>query len=358
MIQWPLPRYNWRIYGIISLPCLLIVRSYYYVYVLGFERSIDGWQIPHSDCLSQSCLVPQHPYSNLLAFQMKYPDDCNPLFRPYSGASYLASCTEYWKSLDISLSAVILYRFRSARGFFSACLLICNCYGQHPNFGFHTRRYKPLILLVTQGLLYLLVYGTWLLFWHRAPLGARLSTTIKSPNLSPRFSQLPAHLRLLYLFLTKNMISSLGISHMKRAWHRFQRFLKPHRSDPKPTAANAPPQPVPTHQSDNSVLISVPLNVRPFKDAPLEDLPAEIRRHLLSILEYERLKCLVHASPIYHHHYLLDRQYILCKCLENTFGSRVMMTDACAIYQSGLLNLSETNPKEKITRFLRSYQDC
>ena len=34
-----------------------------------------------------------------------------------------------------------------------------------------------------------------------------------------------------------------------------------------------------------------------------------------------------------------------------------MISDACVIYQSSLLNLLDTNPKEKVTRFLRSYQD-
>lgn len=35
-------------------------------------------------------------------------------------------------------------------------------------------------------------------------------------------------------------------------------------------------------------------------EAPLETLQADIRRHLLFTLEYESLKALVHASPIYH----------------------------------------------------------
>lgn len=154
------------------------------------------------------------------------------------------------------------------------------------------------------------------------------------------------------------MIIHSETSHLKRVWHRFKRFLKPRRPDSKPTVADRPPGLAPTHQSENSVSIPVPPNPGPSKSTPLEDLPAEIRRHLLSILDYERLKCLVHTSPIYHQQYLLDRQYILCKSLENTLGSSGLITDACAIYQSGLLNLSETNPKEKITRFLRSYQDC
>lgn len=42
----------------------------------------------------------------------------------------------------------------------------------------------------------------------------------------------------------------------------------------------------------------------------LENLPAEIRRYLLLTLEYEALKALVHASPVYHQQYLLDRKHL------------------------------------------------
>lgn len=87
---------------------------------------------------------------------MKYPDDCNPPFRPYSGAS-LSGFVH--RTLDI-VGNLAIAGSEALRGSFSACLLIYNRYGQHPNFRFHIRRYKPLILLVTQGLLYLLVYGT------------------------------------------------------------------------------------------------------------------------------------------------------------------------------------------------------
>lgn len=45
--------------------------------------------------------------------------------------------------------------------------------------------------------------------------------------------------------------------------------------------------------------------------ASLEDFPAEIRRHILSMLELDELKVLVRASPVYHQQYLLDRRYLL-----------------------------------------------
>lgn len=39
-------------------------------------------------CLNEAC-----SYSNVLASQMQYPDNYNPLFRPYSGHLYFALCT-------------------------------------------------------------------------------------------------------------------------------------------------------------------------------------------------------------------------------------------------------------------------
>ncbi|OJJ87649.1 uncharacterized protein ASPGLDRAFT_63789 [Aspergillus glaucus CBS 516.65] len=88
-------------------------------------------------------------------------------------------------------------------------------------------------------------------------------------------------------------------------------------------------------------------------NTPLENLPAEIRRHLLSTLDYEGLKALVHASSIYHQQYLLNRHHLLCKCLETTLGSNT--TGACAVYQSGLVEFSKTRTEEIITQFLESY---
>ena len=38
-------------------------------------------------------------------------------------------------------------------------------------------------------------------------------------------------------------------------------------------------------------------------------------------------------------------------------GSNTIIIDACAVYQSGLLNLPEIDPEEDITRFLKSYRD-
>lgn len=88
----------------------------------------------------------------------------------------------------------------------------------------------------------------------------------------------------------------------------------------------------------------------------LENLPAEIRRHLLLALEYEALKALVHASPVYHQQYLLDRKHLLCACLETTLGSSTIH-DACAVYQSRLDGIDPRVDIELIRQFLGTYQE-
>ena len=84
----------------------------------------------------------------------------------------------------------------------------------------------------------------------------------------------------------------------------------------------------------------------------LEALPAEIRCQLLFTLEYEALKTLVHASPIYHEQYLLDRYHLLYKCLETALGSPTMVTDAFAVKESGRLR---TRTNKKVVKFLKAY---
>lgn len=66
-------------------------------------------------------------------------------------------------------------------------------------------------------------------------------------------------------------------------------------------------------------------------DAPLESVPAEIRHHLLSILDFEGLKALTFASPIYLQQYLLDREHLLSECRERKLGNTNIIMDACAV---------------------------
>lgn len=55
-------------------------------------------------------------------------------------------------------------------------------------------------------------------------------------------------------------------------------------------------------------------------ESGLERLPAEIRRHVLSVLDLHCLKALVRASPTFHEQYLHDRRHLLSASLEVTLG--------------------------------------
>lgn len=105
--------------------------------------------------------------------------------------------------------------------------------------------------------------------------------------------------------------------------------------DPKPVAAISHIVPVhnmPVPPEDDQPKLA--------NNAPLESLPAEIRHLILCGLDLEGLKALASASPVYFQQYLLDCENLLCECLEETLGT--MIIDACAVYQSGLLDFAET----------------
>lgn len=86
-------------------------------------------------------------------------------------------------------------------------------------------------------------------------------------------------------------------------------------------------------------------------DSGLESLPAEVRRHILSVMDLPRLKALIRASPTYHQQYHLDRRYLLSASLQVTLGSVSLdayITDKAIALQegaheslSGLLNTWE-----------------
>lgn len=91
--------------------------------------------------------------------------------------------------------------------------------------------------------------------------------------------------------------------------------------------------------------------------SPLERLPSEVRRAILHKLELPQLSALVHASPVFHEQYLLDRRFLLCKCLEKLFHSSSITIDACAAYRTGSIDFARTRTKDKINHFLQSYKD-
>ncbi|KAK4041114.1 hypothetical protein C8A01DRAFT_34847 [Parachaetomium inaequale] len=91
-------------------------------------------------------------------------------------------------------------------------------------------------------------------------------------------------------------------------------------------------------------------------NAPLENLPAEIRRQILFSCGLDELRTLVRASPVFHQQYLLDRKSILCSCLDATLGSTTV--EACALYRFEILvELLQHAPErpEAIARFRHTY---
>ena len=84
----------------------------------------------------------------------------------------------------------------------------------------------------------------------------------------------------------------------------------------------------------------------------LENLPPEVRRHLLSSLDLPRLKLLVRSSPTFDQQYLFGREYILCKSIERTLGS--VTVDAYAVHRSAA---QAKHAKQNTTGFLESYTE-
>ena len=71
-------------------------------------------------------------------------------------------------------------------------------------------------------------------------------------------------------------------------------------------------------------------------------------------MEFEELKTLVRALPVYHQQYLRDCQSLLYGCLERSLGSSSI--DACAVHESGLFDFAKTRNREKINQLLESYK--
>ncbi len=87
----------------------------------------------------------------------------------------------------------------------------------------------------------------------------------------------------------------------------------------------------------------------------LENLPSELQRQLLLILDFSELKALVHASAVFYCQYRLNRRYILCNYLDITLGSAVV--DAYVVYQSSLAGFKEARSKETVVPLVKGYQD-
>lgn len=96
-----------------------------------------------------------------------------------------------------------------------------------------------------------------------------------------------------------------------------------------------------THQAIPSPsLVSVsresPNQARPFqqhydRETSLENLPPELRDHVLSSLDLDGLKALVQASPVYHGQYLSNRRRLLCNCMDATLKTATVEAIVCYV---------------------------
>ncbi|KAF3030208.1 hypothetical protein E8E15_011478 [Penicillium rubens] len=111
---------------------------------------------------------------------------------------------------------------------------------------------------------------------------------------------------------------------------------------------------VPPNGNDNLPQVTETERASKVSQVPsLETLPAELRRHILLIVEIDSLKALVQASPIYFHQYQLDRKTILCGSLEATLGNA--LADAYAVQMSSSSKLAPPNNPEEAEDILQYY---
>jgi hypothetical protein len=86
----------------------------------------------------------------------------------------------------------------------------------------------------------------------------------------------------------------------------------------------------------------------------LETLPAEIRRQIIYLPGFADLRSLVHASPVFHQQYVLDRRSILSACLDSMLGG--VIVDAYAVHKTIWLRRMFNNRAEPGILALRPYQ--
>lgn len=84
------------------------------------------------------------------------------------------------------------------------------------------------------------------------------------------------------------------------------------------------------------------------RDAQFETMPAEIRLHILSFLKFAELKTVVHASPVYHELYTVNRTRILLRSIYSTLGS--IAPEVYAIYRTSTKETFLNWDHEKITQ--------
>lgn len=113
---------------------------------------IDGINPTLSGCLNQSYPVPQRLYSNLLAFQMQYPDNYNPPVPALFGVLVFGFMyTESWGLLGTSLPRTQPYP--TPKPFLALSWHVCLFAVvtiSIPTFGFLIRTHRHLVSLMAQ----------------------------------------------------------------------------------------------------------------------------------------------------------------------------------------------------------------
>lgn len=87
-------------------------------------------------------------------------------------------------------------------------------------------------------------------------------------------------------------------------------------------------------------------------DSELEKLLAEIRRQIISNSDLYGLRALIHASPIFHQQYLLDRKFLLAASIDVTLGNGSI--DAHAVQKLEIGNGSNT--ADHVTMVLETWR--
>lgn len=92
-----------------------------------------------------------------------------------------------------------------------------------------------------------------------------------------------------------------------------------------------------------------------YSSSLLEKLPAELRDQILSHMPYlPSLRAVVHASPVMHAHYLVNRSSLLCACLDRELDG--LITNAYARSMSRVRAIGSPRTDRAITRFLDKYK--
>ncbi|KAK3304293.1 uncharacterized protein B0T15DRAFT_235219 [Chaetomium strumarium] len=98
-------------------------------------------------------------------------------------------------------------------------------------------------------------------------------------------------------------------------------------------------------------------SARNKRRSPLENLPAEIRREVLLLLDFRELLALVNASPVFHEQYLADHKSVMCSWLQRALGDAAI--EARAVHQAGIVgSLDPDSPEwpDVLRRFLDTYR--